>query len=61
VEQDIAFSREFTFIEPGGRRSVLRRDLAAASAFRESFLKLSFLNFGEKLAVAARCRRFPRD
>src|ERR1700735_387802 len=24
VENDIAFSREFTFIEPGGRRSVLR-------------------------------------
>src|SRR6185369_8461934 len=24
VEQDIAFSQEFTFIEPGGRRSVLR-------------------------------------
>ncbi len=29
VEQDIAFSREFTFIEPGGRRSVLRAGLLA--------------------------------
>jgi len=52
VEQDIAFSREFTFIEPGGRRSVLRSGMLPAPAhFAESFLKLSFLNFGEKLAV----------
>ena len=35
VEQDIAFSREFTFIEPGGRQSVLRSGmLPAAGAFR---------------------------
>ena len=52
VEQDIAFSREFTFIEPGGRRSVLRSGLLPAPAhFAESFLKLTFLNFSEKLAV----------
>ena len=52
VEQDIAFSREFTFIEPGGRRSVLRSGMLPAPAhFAESFLKLSFLNFSEKVAV----------
>jgi zeta-carotene desaturase len=52
VEQDIAFSREFTFIEPGGRRSVLRSGMLPAPAhFAESFVKLSFLNFSEKAAV----------
>ena len=52
VEQDIAFSREFTFIEPGGRRSVLRAGMFPAPAhFAESFLKLTFLHMGEKLAV----------
>ncbi len=52
VAEDIAFSREFTFIEPGGRRSVLRSGLFPAPAhFAESFLKLTFLNFREKLAV----------
>src|SRR3984885_12727341 len=52
VEQDIAFSSEFTFIEPGGRRSVLRSGVLPAPAhFAESFLRLTFLSFGEKLAV----------
>src|SRR5580658_508891 len=35
VEGDIEFHKEFTFIEPGGRRSVLRRSLW-------SFLALPF-------------------
>ena len=53
VVGDIAFSREFSFIEPGGRRSVLRSGMFPAPAhFAESFLKLTFLNFREKLAVA---------
>ena len=52
VVEDIAFSREFSFIEPGGRRSVLRAGMFPAPAhFAESFLKLTFLNFREKLAV----------
>jgi squalene-associated FAD-dependent desaturase len=52
VAEDIAFSREFTFIEPGGRRSVLCSGILPAPAhFAESFLKLTFLNFREKLAV----------
>ena len=62
VEQDIAFSREFTFIEPGGRRSVLRRGLLPAPAhFLESFLQLSFLDFGEKLALARAIRAIGRE
>ena len=62
VEQDIAFSREFTFIEAGGRRSVLRSGMFPPPAhFAESFLKLSFLNFGEKLAVARAMQAIPRE
>ena len=62
VEQDIAFSREFTFIEPGGRRSVLRSGILPTPAhFAESFLKLSFLNFGEKLAVAHAMQSIPHE
>jgi squalene-associated FAD-dependent desaturase len=52
VEKDIAFHREFTFIEPGGRRSVLKSGVFPAPAhFAEAFLKLTFLNGREKLAV----------
>jgi len=52
VQNDIAFSREFTFIEPGGRRSILQAGILPAPAhFTEAFLKLSFLNFSEKLSV----------
>jgi squalene-associated FAD-dependent desaturase len=52
VAGDIAFHREFTFIEPGGRRSVLKSGMFPVPAhFAESFLKLGFLNPSEKLAV----------
>lgn len=62
VEQDIAFSREFTFIEPGGRRSVLRSGMLPAPAhFAESFLKLTFLNFSEKLAVGRAIQAIGRE
>ncbi len=53
VEQDVAFHREFTFIEPGGRRSILKSGaLPAPLHFTEAFLKLTFLNWREKLAVS---------
>src|SRR5579862_1895208 len=53
VEQNISFSREFTFIEPGGRTSLLRAGpLPAPAHFAGSFLKLSFLSLGEKFALA---------
>ncbi|MFB3827119.1 MAG: hydroxysqualene dehydroxylase HpnE [Bryobacteraceae bacterium] len=45
VEQCVRFYREYTFIEPGGRASTLRRSLG-------SFARLEFLNAREKLAVA---------
>jgi zeta-carotene desaturase len=53
VEQNITFHREFTFLEPGGRGSTLKAGaLPAPAHFTESFLKLTFLNFREKLAVS---------
>jgi zeta-carotene desaturase len=45
VSGDIVFHREFYFLEPGGRCSIMRRSLP-------SFLGLHFLNLSEKLAVA---------
>jgi zeta-carotene desaturase len=52
VENQVRFYREFIFIEPGGRRSVLRSGILPAPAhFTESFLSLKFLNLSEKLAV----------
>jgi zeta-carotene desaturase len=52
VEDQITFYRDFIFIEPGGRRSVLRSGaLPAPAHFLESFLSLKFLNLSEKLAV----------
>src|SRR5579859_4868217 len=62
VESKIAFHREFTFIEPGGRRSVLHAGLLPAPAhFLETFLGLSFLNIGEKLAVGRAMRAIRRE
>jgi len=52
VEDQIHFYRDFIFIEPGGRRSVLRSGVLPAPAhFLESFLTLKFLSLSEKLAV----------
>jgi zeta-carotene desaturase len=53
VSKDVRFHREFFFIEPGGRSSVFRAGMLPAPAhFTASFLKLSFLNLKEKVAVA---------
>jgi len=54
VEAEISFSREFYFIEPGGRRSVMRRSLG-------SFLSLKFLNLREKFAIARALRAIPAE
>ena len=52
VENQVRFYREFIFIEPGGRRSVLRSGILPPPAhFLESFLSLKFLSLSEKLAV----------
>jgi squalene-associated FAD-dependent desaturase len=53
VRGHIRFHREFYFIEPGGRVSVLRRGaLPAPFHFTGSFAGLSFLDKWDKLAIA---------
>jgi squalene-associated FAD-dependent desaturase len=52
VAGDITFHREFVFLEPGGRRSLLRAGkLPPPAHFTGSFLGLKFLNLSEKLAL----------
>jgi zeta-carotene desaturase len=54
VRDRIRFYREFYWIEPGGRTSVMRRgSLPAPLHFTGAFLKLRFLNFSGKMAVAS--------
>ena len=53
VLNDIQFYREFHFVEPGGRTSVLKRGVFPAPLhFFGSFAKLTFLDAGEKVALA---------
>ena len=62
VERDIAFSREFTFIEPGGRTSILRAGMLPAPAhFAGSFLKLRFLSFREKMMLGRAIQAVGRE
>ena len=54
VRDRIHFYREFYWIEPGGRISVMRRGLLPAPLhFTGSFTKLRFLNLSGKMAVAS--------
>src|ERR1700678_4264362 len=53
VAESIRWYPEYIFIEPGGRRSVMRAGLLPAPAhFTGSFATLQFLNVSEKIAVA---------
>src|SRR6266436_4824548 len=62
VAGDIAFHREFVFIEPGGRRSTLRAGMFPPPAhFAESFLGLHFLGVSDKLAVTRAIRAIGRE
>jgi squalene-associated FAD-dependent desaturase len=48
----IKFYREFFFIEPGGRTSIMSAGrFPAPFHFTESFWRLQYLNFGEKAAI----------
>lgn len=54
VEDRIEFYREFYWIEPGGRVSVMKRGaLPAPLHFTGSFAKLHFLSLADKLSVAS--------
>jgi squalene-associated FAD-dependent desaturase len=53
VDDKIRWSDEMTFIEPGGRRSVLRPSfLPAPMHTAPSFWSFPFLDFGDKLAIS---------
>jgi zeta-carotene desaturase len=53
VSDHVQFHREFYWIEPGGRTSVMKRGwLPAPAHFTESFIKLRFLGLADKMAVA---------
>jgi squalene-associated FAD-dependent desaturase len=53
VTDRIKFYKQFYFIEPGGRTSTLGAGrLPAPLHFTESFWKLHFLGFGDKVAIA---------
>jgi zeta-carotene desaturase len=52
VERQIEFHREFFFMEPGGRTSILKSGLLGTPLhFTESFAKLRFLSLKDKIAV----------
>ncbi len=54
VLERIQFYREFYWIEPGGRISVMRRGvLPAPLHFTESFARLRFLSISDKMSVAS--------
>jgi squalene-associated FAD-dependent desaturase len=60
VDDNIRFYKEFFFIEPGGRTSILKRGMFPAPAhFFGSFIKLKFLTVADKLAVARAITAIP--
>src|SRR5580658_396443 len=62
VENKIGFHREFHFIEPGGRTSVLKRGMFPAPAhFFGSFLKLKFLGVADKISIARAINAIPQE
>src|SRR5579863_7268348 len=62
VKNEIAFHREFYFLEPGGRKSVMRAGrLPAPAHFTGSFLGLSFLSLSDKIAIARAFQAIRRE
>jgi zeta-carotene desaturase len=60
VSDRIRFHREFYFVEPGGRVSVLKAGRFPAPAhFLEAFARLKFLGAGDKIAIAQAMARVP--
>lgn len=54
VADRVTFHREFYWIEPGGRTSVMKRGLLPAPLhFTESFATLKFLSVSDKFAIAS--------
>lgn len=62
AEDKIQFHREYFFIEPGGRTSVLKRGMLPAPAhFAGSFFGLRFLDLSDKIAIGQAMRAIPRE
>ena len=62
AEDKIQFHREYFFIEPGGRTSVLKRGMLPAPAhFAGSFLGLRFLDLSDKTGIARAMHVIPRE
>jgi zeta-carotene desaturase len=62
VRDRIRFFREFRFIEPGGRVSILKAGaLPAPMHFLGSFVRLPFLGIADKLALARGMRAIERE
>ncbi|MGD1072022.1 MAG: hydroxysqualene dehydroxylase HpnE [Bryobacteraceae bacterium] len=62
VAEKIHFYREFCFIEPGGRRSVMKRGVLPAPAHMlGSFLRLRFLGLADKIAIVRAMRAIPGE
>jgi len=62
VEKKVRFYKEFCFIEPGGRRSYMKRGMLPAPAhFAGSFLRLKYLGLADKIAIARAMNAIPRE
>jgi zeta-carotene desaturase len=62
VADRIHFYREFYWIEPGGRTSIMRRGLLPAPLhFTESFATLKFLSLGDRLGIGRALLSVPRE
>jgi squalene-associated FAD-dependent desaturase len=62
AEDKIQFHREYFFIEPGGRTSVLRRGMLPAPAHMAgSFIGLQFLDLPDKIAIARAMHVIPQE
>ena len=62
VEDKIRFYREFYFIEPGGRTSVMKRGMLPAPAhFAGSFLGLKYLGLRDKIGIARAMNAIPGE
>ncbi len=62
VDRNITFHKEFYFLEPGGRKSILRAgNLPKPLHFAESFLRMSCLTLRDKISLARGIRALERE
>lgn len=62
VADKVRFHREFYFVEPGGRMSVMKRGMLPAPAHMAgSFFGLKFLGLADKLGIALAMNAIPKE